>query len=661
MVPSRRSRNESTTFYRVALWTAVAIVGLLAWLDNSPLHLDTDAKQADIAPSVNKKSADVLVVIDWRAVHDSGSTFRTQDWSAAWVGMLQQEIGPVQVLTPGSLNLDRLDEARVVVLTASVSDSVPASLRKKLRRQALDGKLIVVERPDGELREAFSANGRAGPQRGRSLTFARGLEEPYATQLTEMPVDTEYIGSTSPREGATTLLSMDGAPVVYAAPIGDGTVVTVEFDLGEQLVSLQQGRPTDDFRVEGESPAAGDTAPPTVDALPMAPDKTAGAEVPWADLLERFMVHGVIGRYAPLPGLWAFPGGALGAVVPIHCDRRLGDGGGWMLEYEAEQNAASTVLSSVDSGLTAAGAAVMNRRGGEIGLFWRRAGTPEEIEERIGVLGLEPLARPLTLETQIDRLADTIPGRPRTTKIMGRWWDRDWTAPFLQMAANGIRVDTSYEPSTAGFSFGTGLPFEVLGPNGLPLGVWEQPVVLPAGDTGGPTLDTLLNASRRGHHQVLTWSLPSSAFADYPDMSRFDDWIGSFETIRRADHLITSVSRLNDYRRKRRASRLNSRLIRDASPPKGKGPQKEGAEAGSGKGLLLRVSVETADGRSSLMVPARIDGHRFDQARRRASRVGGKLVARKLTTEKESIVGYPVRRIPLESGSSRIDVYYQKP
>src|SRR5690606_26774023 len=109
------------------------------------------------------------------------------------------------------------------------------------------------------------------------------LAAPYQQQIQQMPLSTSFIGSTAPRDGATTLLSIDGAPVIYAASIGQGTVVTVDFDLGEQLVALQQGRPNNKFNVRSQG-----NTPRTED---LVLDKSMiGQTVPFADLLERYFV-----------------------------------------------------------------------------------------------------------------------------------------------------------------------------------------------------------------------------------------------------------------------------------------------------------------------------------------------------------------------------------
>src|SRR5699024_7943627 len=109
---------------------------------------------------------------------------------------------------------------------------------------------------------------------------------------------------------------------------------TLDFDLGEQLVAMQQGRPTQDYRVRRQQKRANhgpQADAPKTSALIMDPAMVNNS-VPFADLLSRFIVHGVIAQYSPMPAFWPFPGGAKGALIALHEDQSLGDGGGWMLE-----------------------------------------------------------------------------------------------------------------------------------------------------------------------------------------------------------------------------------------------------------------------------------------------------------------------------------------
>ncbi|MGM0556787.1 MAG: hypothetical protein ACQEVA_10455 [Myxococcota bacterium] len=634
------------------------IVAVIVYLDNSPLQLENDVELAEGVELTREADSDVLIVLDYDAILGSPDTFSERDWSAAWINLFEQEVGPTSIATPESLSSESLESSRIVVLTASVADQIPPDLRARFREHALDGNVLVVERPRGELREMFSANGRAGERAGQRITFAKGLSDPYNSQLLSMPLSTQFVGSTSARTGAETLLSIDGAPAIYSVPIGEGRVVTIDFDLGQQLVALQQGLPSEDFEVLDNER----TLPPKTSDLIMS-DKLERSAVPHADVLERFIVWGVIGRYAPVASFWQYPGDAQGALVALHEDAVLGDGGGWMLQYESQQKATSTLLTTVDSGLTASGAAVIHRMGGEIGIAWKKAGTPNDINRRVGAWGVNPFGRPLDLATQLDELEQTLPvNYVRSGRIADSWWDERWDWPFRAMAAQDLRIDSSYDPSpNSGYAFGTGFPFLALGRNGLPLGIRELPVVYPAHAVKGPDLEELLKTSRDGHHQTIGWSVDPEMFADYPDMERFELWLEVFELARRHGHIITSATRIDSFQRSRRAGRISSEIVESAQlPGRSKLAKAEDQDDENvGFGTLLRITVESKRRGLSLVIPATMGKREFYSARAGVNRVAGELVSGDIETQSEQITGFDVRRIPLDQGFNTIDVYYR--
>jgi hypothetical protein len=672
----RRRKQSAHSAYRALLWALVLIVATALYLDNSPVVLQADVEVADGIKITREAESDVLIVLDYAAIRNSGSSFEERDFSVAWINLFEQELGPVSIATPQSLSIEVLDASRVVVLTSSVGDHVPEPLLEKLRQHALDGNVIIAERPQGSLRETFSANGRAGERAGQALTYARGLADPYNDQLLAMPLSTQFVGSTGPRKGATTHLSIDGAPAIYAAPIGEGTAITVDFDFGEQMVALQQGRPSSNFQVK----SADRTTTPKTSALIMAPELHKNP-VPYADLLERFIVHGVIATYAPLPAFWAFPGGASGALVAVHEDSELGDGGGWMLDYEIDQNGVSSLLTTVNSGLTASGAATIQRKGGEIGLAWNKAGTPHELDERVGIGGFEPIARPVGLSAQLDSLRETLPvNYVKTVRITDSWWDHQWARPFELMAAQNLRIDTSYSPAPgAGYAFGTGFPYLVVNDQGQPLGIRELPIVYPSGVTDGPALTELIEQSAQGHHQAITWAVEPKIFADFPDMERFEAWLSVFELAKQHGHIITSALRLDRFMRSRRAGRIESRVVHDAQLPSGNKLPSGDKKAREGDedderdrdneaaieqpkrktATLLRITVNAKRNGLSLVVPSTLQGQDFQLAKKGVNRIGGELLSGDVETLAASLVGYEFRRIPLAPGFNTIDVYYR--
>lgn len=657
---SRKPRSHAA--YRVLLWSLVALALGLLYLRENPWRIETTQELSEGVEIAREAQADVIIVIDYDVVRQSPPRFEEHDWSAAWINVIEQELGPVAVATPRSLSHRVLAESRAVILTSSVSSQISEALLGKLREHVEAGNLLIMERPGGSLRELWAADGRAGERRGQRITFARGLPEPYHEQLKSSPLSTDYVGSTRALEDATTLLSIDGAPVVYARPAGAGTVVTVDFDLGEQLVAMQQGKPGPGFQLSAsrrpEDPA------PRPRELVMS-DELIGSPIPHADLLERFLVYGVIMRHAPLPGLWPFPRAASGVIVSLHEDRELGDGGGWMLDQEIQHGASSTLLTTTDAGLTASGAATIHRKGGDIGLLWRMAHTEDEALETIGAAGFEPLARPVSLETQLEALRETLPvSYVRVARVAGGWWSESWDEPLRAMAAAGLRVDTSYEvPRTSGFMWGTGIPFLALRADGTPLGIREMPVVFPDRATEGPRLGELLEASHQGHHMAIPMSLSPASFADYPDMERFAQWLALFDELERHDHLMTSAYRFDNFLRQRRASSMRSRLVRDADLPRERKPtappSEDGASSGrSGKATLLRVTVEAKSRGMALAIPATIQGRSFDSARRRSARSGVKGSTARIDTRELSLIGLPLHLVPLERGFNTVDLYY---
>ena len=484
-----------------------------------------------------------------------------------------------------------------------------------------------------------------------------------------MPLSTEFIGSTRAAPQSTTLLSLDGAPAIYARPVGEGHVITVDFDLGEQLVAMQQGKPSEAMQVRRAEGANKEVPPRTKDLV--MDERLLGAETPYADLLERFIIHGVILKYLPAPTLWYYPDGALGAVIATHEDSELGDRGGWMLDYETSQRSLSSLLTSVDSGLTASGAMTLHQKGGDIGLLWRMEGTPSQRFERLGVGAFKPVSRALTLKRQVTDLKATLPvSYVRTVRSMDGWWSPAWSEPFAQMAEQGLRLDLSYEvPRSSGYAFGTGLPFLVMSEHGIPYGVREMPMVYPDGVTQGAELSAMLAASQQGHHMALATAMSPSSFASYPDVERFEHWLALFEEIKQRGHVMTSAYNLDTYLRSRRASSLRSRVVRDATlpgasslseppPPRGERPNHEASRPRGERAALMRVTVEAKMRGMSLLVPATLHGARFHSARLRSNRAGKEGAQASVETFEIAPIGLEKVLIPVDRGFSTVDIYY---
>ncbi len=653
MVVKLSKRRVSVAPYRAVLWSVVAIVAFLALIQHRPITLEGDLDLADGTQLTHSTDADVVVVVDYEAIRQSGDTFDTRDFSAGWIDIFYREIGPTSVATPETLDESLIENSRVIVLTRSVSADLPDTILERIREEVLDGTTVVVERPEDRARELFSADGDAGERQGHEITHVEGLGEPFDEQLKQMPILADYVGSTSPRDDATTLLAIDGAPAVYAAEFGDGHAITVDFDLGRQTVAMQQGRPEDDFTVTADEARR----PPTTRQL-VADDDLLGAPVPYLDLLNRFLVHQVIAPRAGIPSIWPYPDGAAGAVIFAHEDWRLGDGGSWMMEQEQNRGGSSTLLTTADSGMTEEGAHTVADYGGQLGLAWRIPDPAIAHYEPLGFGSFQPFRRPIDLQAQRDQLVDAIPqGSIGTSRALGGVWDHHWSTPMAALAELGIRADVSYEaPPYRGFAFGSGKPYLPLNDEGLPLQIRQYPVVAPANADRGPEIAELLAASSKGHHQLLTIGSRPSWYADYPDVDRFEKWLALFDDIQQHNHDIVSVSDYASYQRTRRNISLRSRVDHSEALPDDLQTSDTGPDH---RADLLRITADASRRGMELMVPTHLGDAEFFAAVEGTERVGDDLIVNELETETDAFSGIEFLRVELERGFNRMEFYYR--
>ncbi len=308
------------------------IIGVFVYLQYNPIVIANEPiefKSYEISRAIK---TDVAIVIDYEAIRGQEELFSTKDWSAQWIDTFEQEIGPITVATPSSLNQSILERSRVLILTASVANSVPDPIIEKIRERVRQGMVVVLERPSGKLRETFSADGNGGSRKSTSISFGPSFG-PNDNALKKIPLFGSFVASTGSREKSETFLAYNGAPTIYSVPIGDGFALTVEFEFGKQIVALQQGRPNDDFTLEKK-----DALREFFQTQDLVADPSmVGQSIPLADLLERTLVWKAIGQLTPIAAIWPFPKNADGALVFIHDDRSLGEQAFWLNKLEKEK------------------------------------------------------------------------------------------------------------------------------------------------------------------------------------------------------------------------------------------------------------------------------------------------------------------------------------
>ena len=554
------------------MWCTLAIVVGIGYLTRHPIRLSNSDDQGQGHAREGAEQADVLILV-WSSeiVRSAGNErFDEIDWSWLWVDLFQSELGPVRIAEPDELDQSLLDEVRVVVVTqsAAVHPAVQDSVHD-LERFVTQGGTLVMERPQGSLREAFSADGLGGMRTPRSITFVDGASGRYGSAFEEIPLFTRYVGSTGPLHDAETLLAMDGAPVVYRLQRALGAAITVDFNFGLALISLQQGRPSNQgFSVE----AARDGVGPTVADL-VAHSSLLQAEIPLADLLKHFMVHIVVGETSPLPGYWFFPGGCDGVLLLSHEVTQEGANATWMVEYEIEQDSTSTVLVGYSATPSPGSINNMVSNGAGLAVLWERGSLPSgNNRQRVGVGGLTPFYREANLAQQRQRLQEAPVGTPILgVRTSNGSWSEDFFEPFQVMASSTFLYDSSYgpvpsesEPAVA-YRHGTGRPFLVYDSNGLPFGLYEVPVTTRslARARGVERLLELMDESEENEHQAFSVQVHSTILLEEGGLQQYDSWQHVINAADNRNHDVISTESLVEFHVARTRSDLQSEIHTD--------------------------------------------------------------------------------------------------
>lgn len=673
--------DQAIVFIRVMLWGGIVLLGIARWFDVHPIAI--------VEPEVEKRAeeppkgggGELLVVVDPEAVKRSATagTFSKVDWSYGWINLAEQEFGAYTVTDRDGLGTADLAHFRYIILTQSMtSTELSAQMLDQLEAYAKKGGVLIVERPRGRLRERFSSDGTAGEHVPQKLIVAEGLVAPFDTQLSSMPLLTTYIASTAPRLDTVPYLLMDNKSVVYRLPLGKGHVITVEFDLGKQLVSLQQGRPEEDFSVVNRYP---DVLLPALETNDMAAHRTLlDNPIPYADLLERFLVHGVISDARPVVSLWPFPRAAQGVLLMTHDEEEMGNKSAWMAQYEKERGVRSTYFVIATEAFDKYGSRRVRAAGSEVQLHWVRPQGDQGLYDDVGVWKINPFRKARSLQEQKKYLATTLPSDApvRLNRNHYLLWSSSWAEAFRNLAAAGFTVDSSYGPDlhARGYLFGTGLPFEAMDDNGLPVGVTEMPF-LTAETLGGvdaPYMARLFNDSRDAHHQAINVLFHPNAYSWAPSVELFDLWLATYDLAEATQHEIVTMSAYHKFFRSRRSARLRSSVRRIATVEPEKPeiddgpamPRNANPEADKPKEIeplkapvRLRVSVDAPAKGHTIAVPSRALGLPLRKVWRGDPDLqdGGAVEVIPRTTE---VVGHRIRLIPLRRGPNLLTVEYRR-
>lgn len=649
MISRRRAKLHP---YRVAFWSAVVLAAVVFLLDRYPLTLAAGDPMLGGQIQHVQGRGDVLVVISESRMHEiAASGALERSWT--WVDLVRQEVGPVTTTDLATLTDDILQAHSVVVLTHSAASDPGVSERMtSLESFVAGGGTLAMELPDGLLRSRFAADGDGGWRRADAVTAAEGVPDDVLEQIRNIPMLSRYRGSTGALPGARTLLAIDGAPVIYTQRDGAGQVVVFDFEVGIQLSRLQQGTPAEGYRVQprqhGQPIRTFDLA--STPAL-------MGATVPYADLLERYIAHVVLGDHQPTFALWPYPDARRGALLTSHDARNIHGRPLWMSIHERTLDARSTTFISAPEDELAEDNVLNDAEFvGHGAMLWVLDPDDAELFRRYGVFGFNPVRQSLTLVGQLERLEDALgdDADVRGVRIWdGRWMDR-FAAPYAIMDAAELRYSATYGPphdAPPGYLFGTCQPFSPVDESGMPFRVKEVPVCFDNPETEAELAlfqEALVNASEDiwAVHLLTT----ADRFEARPDLQAFDIWRQAIRFADRNDMWVGGAGEFVSFQRRRSTAALHV-ISREVNSSDSDGDPRE---------IEYTVEVETSGRGLVLMVPGEVGGLSFSQATRGGPEARLYDIAGQVETSTAEHLGRPVHLLPLNPGFTTVGLRYRR-
>jgi hypothetical protein len=648
----RISRRLQIHPLRAAFWLIAVMLGLGALLDRHPFELSAGNPEVVGRSEPIDARGEFLVVVSSAAIADANAR---GDFEAswAWADLIAQEVGPVALIEASNFAPERVQGRHTIIATRSAcADPALAEHIAELDAFVANGGTLVLELPRDILRERFAADGAGGWREPTAITAVDGVPDAVAEAIRHVPVVTRFMGSTRPLEGATTHFAMDGAPVIYSRAAGAGRIVVFDFDVGAWIVSLQQGIAGPGHRVR----ARRDDRPILTSDL-VATSSTFNTTVPGADLLERYIVHGVIGAVRPVVALSPFPAGTRGALLTSHDVGHIDGRPLWMSVHERSLEARSSTFVAAPPQPPVDGWVINDAEHvSHAALLWSLDPTDARLYRYWGVFGFNPLRQPLTLTGQLEQLEAWLgeEAQVRGVRIAGGRWTEDFTAPYRMMDAVELRYSVSYGPEdggAAGFLFGTCQPFTPLDSSGLPFRVQEIPICFenPSSDEERALLtQTLQTASTDGWAVHLLTSADS--FRRSPSMAEFDAWRDALAFAETNAMWVAGAGEYLRFQRDRAASDVHvasvEALSRDAD--------------GEPTSVRYVIEAETSARDMALLVPVVVGGLRLELLERGNATTQIRGVAGPVESTPFAWLGLEYQQVALNPGFTTIAARYER-
>jgi O-antigen/teichoic acid export membrane protein len=510
------------------------------------------------------KKSDFLIVVSSVAIKEASkkNDFIANDWSMAWLNTLRQEVGPADICYYPEINDEIIASHRVIIISRSAMRLIREGQIGMLGAFVKGGGTLILEQPQNNFKDL------SGIESSHDKVYVKRISwispeysnNPRAEVMKNMPLNT-FLYKVKPQcEDVKSILSMDGYSALFIRKVGKGVVITLNFNYGLQLVSIQQGVPLHrDYRL-GKRFGLIDKVIEPEDILI---DETMRDNLhPFADMLERFIIN-LADLNNPLPKWWYFPEGYLGGLIMSHDDEGLGLEGQvkTLMDYEASKGIPATFFIISDHNINKRFKDVdylqkLKNQDLKIGIHWNRF--PFALPKLLRKLKIK---FNLPLSIQIKKLKDLFKDKidivaNRTHYLsLGRRYAQD----FIHLAGLGIRIDSTYGPNKGGrgYLFGTGYPFYPVNRNGCIVPILEAPFHAQEDWYGADLkfINKLLKDSEDFYHQLIILSY----HPQYEIVTKDIETIGQlFQAANTRQHGVTTFNDFNNFLEKRYNSALNS-------------------------------------------------------------------------------------------------------
>jgi len=265
-----------------------------------------------------------------------------------------------------------------------------------------------------------------------------------------------------------------------------------------------------------------------------------------------------------MPRVWPYPGISNGAFVMTHSADAGVELGTFMLEWESEAGLPSTVFVRADDADD-----IPDDLGRDIALLTMPPDIPATPTREIGLFGLAPMRQLTSYEAQLRAMRDAggIGGDTLTVRMYQNLWAPDYGESFGVLAGLGVAIDSSYGPAvsptepeaTAGYSFGTGLPFRPVDRNGLLLPLLEIPTVINDGESLEPGwVDSVLDRAAGVYNELVVADWRTGTMHETPRADVISSWRDSYDRAAQRGLWVTDLTTFARFWELRRDVTLRS-------------------------------------------------------------------------------------------------------